>query len=146
VLTGFLAAAGLVFVVGVFAAAASPSSSTAPPAATQTQAAAPARSAAETTAAAAKTVALFSGSGIQNTARFTVTGTWKLAYSFNCSSFGYAGNFQVYEDGGSDFSGLSVNDLAMSKTSSTWAYNDAGTHYLEINSECSWTVKVIDEG
>jgi hypothetical protein len=144
VLTGFLTAAGLVFAVGIFAAAASPSSSTAPPAAEQTQAAAPAQPAAKT-AAAAKTVATFSGSGIQNTARFTVTDTWKLAYSFNCSSFGYAGNFQVYEDGGSDFSGLSVNDLAMSKTSSTWAYNDAGTHYLEINSECSWTVKIIDE-
>ncbi len=31
------------------------------------------------------------------------------------------------------------------KTSLTWAYDDAGTHYLEINSECSWTVTVIDE-
>ena len=54
-------------------------------------------------------------------------------YSFNCSSFGSSGNFQVYEDGGNDFS-LSVNDLAMRKSSSTWAYNDGGTHYLEINS------------
>lgn len=33
----------------------------------------------------------------------------------------------------------------MSKTSSTWAYGDAGTHYLAIASECDWTVKVIDE-
>ena len=95
-------------------------------------------------AATARTVATFSGSGQQNTPRFTVTDTWKLVYSFNCSSFGSAGNFQVYEDGGNDFN-LSVNDLAMSKDSSTWAYNDGGTHYLEINSECSWKVKVIDE-
>ena len=74
-----------------------------------------------------------------------MTDTWKLTYSFNCAEFGQSGNFQVFEDGGSDFSGVEVNDLAMSKSSSTWAYNDGGTHYLEINSECSWKVKVIDE-
>ena len=95
-------------------------------------------------AATARTVATFSGSGQENTPRFTVTDTWKLVYSFNCSSFGTSGNFQVYEDGGNDFN-LSVNDLAMSKSSSTWAYDDGGTHYLEINSECSWKVKVVDE-
>jgi hypothetical protein len=92
----------------------------------------------------AHTVATFSGSGQENTPKFTVTDTWKLKYSFDCSSFGQSGNFQVYEDGGSDFS-LSVNDLAISKSSSTYAYGDAGTHYLQINSECSWSVKVIDE-
>ena len=92
----------------------------------------------------AHTVATFSGSGQDNTARFTVTGTWKLDYSFDCSSFGYQGNFQVFEDGNMG-QGLSVNDLAMSKTSSTYAYNDAGTHYLQVNSECSWRMKVIDE-
>jgi hypothetical protein len=94
---------------------------------------------------AGKTVATFSGSGIENTPKFTVTDTWKLSYSFDCSNFGSQGNFQVYEDGGNDFS-LSVNDLAKSKSGSTYAYGDAGTHYLEINSECSWTVKVIDQG
>jgi hypothetical protein len=92
---------------------------------------------------AGKTVATFSGSGIENTPKFTVTDTWKLSYSFDCSTFGYKGNFQVYEDGG--FSGVTVNDLATSKSGSTYAYGDAGTHYLEVNSECSWSVKVIDE-
>ena len=96
-------------------------------------------------AAAARTVATFTGSGTQTTSRFTVTDTWKLVYSFNCATFGQSGNFQVFEDGGSDFSGVTVNDLAMSKSSSTWAYNDGGRHYLEINSECSWKVKVVDE-
>lgn len=120
-----------------------PSAGTSVPA--QTQASAPAHSAAPAKAVV-KTVATFSGYGIENTPRFTVTDTWKLDYSFSCSNYGYAGNFQVYEDGGNDFGGVSVNDLAMSKSSSTWAYSDGGTHYLEINSECSWTVKVIDEG
>jgi hypothetical protein len=95
--------------------------------------------------AAVRTVATFSGSGTEKTPRFTVTATWKLVYSFNCSNFGQSGNFQVFEDGGSDFSGVTVNDLAMSKSSSTWAYGDGGRHYLEINSECSWEVKVVDE-
>lgn len=102
-------------------------------------------------AAAAKTVkphtvATFTGSGENNTSRFTVTSTWKLDYSFNCSSFGGSGNFAVDEDGGSDINGVSVNDLADSKTATSWAYNNAGTHYLAIDSECDWTVTVIDEG
>jgi hypothetical protein len=95
---------------------------------------------------AGKTVATFSGSGIENTPKFTVTDTWKLDYSFDCSGFGGSGNFIVNEDGGSDFSGASVNGLGLGKSGSTFAYGDAGTHYLQVNSECSWSVKVIDEG
>ena len=106
---------------------------------------APTSASAAPAAATARTVATFSGSGQGNTPRFIVSSTWKLVYSFNCSALGSTGNFQVYEDGGSDFSGVSVNDLAMSKSASTWGYNDAGTHYLEINSECAWKVKVVDE-
>jgi hypothetical protein len=75
-----------------------------------------------------------------------VTDTWKLDYSFDCSSFETSGDFIVNEDGGSDFSGASVNQLGTGKSGSTYAYGDAGTHYLQINSECSWSVKVIDEG
>lgn len=147
-LTVFLSLCGLVFVIGIAAAAASPSSSSpsaasAPPPA-QTQAAVPPASS-RAAVAAAKTVATFSGSGITNTAQFTVSSTWKLDYSFDCSNFGYAGNFIVMEDGGLS-SAMNVNELAMSKTGSSYAYDDAGTHYIEVNSECSWTLKVIAEG
>lgn len=143
----FLSLCGLIFIIGVAAAAASPSSSS-PPAASappaQTQAVAfPVPSRAAVTAA--KTVATFSGSGITNTAQFTVSSTWKLDYSFDCSNFGYAGTFIVMEDGGLG-GAMDVNALAVSKTGSSYAYDDAGTHYLEVNSECSWTLKVIDEG
>jgi len=93
----------------------------------------------------ARTVATFTGSGQQNTPRFTVTATWKLVYSFNCSNFGQQGNFAVLEDGGGDLNGVTVNDLATSKSASTWGYDDAGTHYLEIDSECAWKVSVLDE-
>lgn len=119
---------------------AAPAASSAP--AASAAAAKPAQSA---KAAVARTVATFTGSGQSNTPRFTVTATWKLVYSFSCEAFGQSGNFQVYEDGGSDFNGVSVNDLAMSKSATTWAYNDAGAHYLQVNSECSWKMKVIDE-
>jgi hypothetical protein len=95
---------------------------------------------------AGKTVATFSGSGIENTPKFTVTDTWKLDYSFDCSGFGGNGNFIVSEDGGSDFSGASVNELGPGKSGSTFAYGDAGTHYLQVNSECDWHLSVIDEG
>ena len=149
---------GLIVVISVASAAAGgshPSGSPAAASSTQAPAASTATATATATAApsathsapaaGARTVAAFTGSGTEKTRRFTVTDTWKLTYSFNCAEFGQSGNFQVFEDGGSDFSGVEVNDLAMSKSSSTWAYNDSGTHYLEINSECSWKLKVIDE-
>jgi hypothetical protein len=89
-------------------------------------------------------VVTFHGSGIQTTPPFTVTATWQLAYAFDCSSFG-KGNFQVYEYDGGDLKNELTNDLATSKSATSWAY-DAGTRHLEINSECAWTVEVIDEG
>src|ERR1700733_6700677 len=151
VLTGLIAFGAIVIIAIAANAAGSSSSSTdaagvattapTPPSAAAT--AAPS-SAAATTAPAAHTVATYSGSGIENTPQFTVTDTWKLDYSFDCSDFGSSGNFIVMEDG--TFGAMSVNGLAMSKSGSSYAYNDAGTHYLEINSECSWTVKIIDEG
>ena len=41
---------------------------------------------------------------------------------------------------------MDVNALAMSKSGTSYAYNDAGQHYIKIDSECSWSIKVIDEG
>lgn len=108
------------------------------------QAVAPAQPAAKA-AAVATTVATFSGDGIQATPQFTVTPSWRLDYSFDCSSFGYAGNFIIMEDGGLA-GAMDVNALAMSKAGSSYAYNDAGQHYIKVDSECSWTLKVIDEG
>jgi hypothetical protein len=144
------AALWLIVIVAVVASRGSgPAASTAAQAPQTSPAAAsspaPASSSPAAAPAAARTVATFSGSGIENTPAFTVTSTWKLDWSFSCSAFGSAGNFIVSEDGGSDFRGVSVNELSAGQSGSTWAYGDAGTHYLAVNSECSWTVKVIDE-
>lgn len=158
VLTGLLAIGAIVPIGGIASAAGSshPSSSTpavqTPPPAVPSSAATPpathpaTEQASRPAAVTSHVVATFSGSGIENTPKFTVTSTWKLDYSFSCQNFGSSGNFMVYEDGGSDFNGVDVNDLAMTKKGSTWAYDDSGSHYLEIDSECDWTVKVVDEG
>ena len=92
-----------------------------------------------------RTMATFTGSGIQNTARFTVggDGTWRLAWSYDCSALGSSGNFIVNEDGDGDPNGANVNELGPGGHGSTYGYNDAGQHYLSVNSECSWAVAVI---
>jgi hypothetical protein len=158
VLTGFLAFGAIALISGIASAAGSggsPSSilavQTTTPASPGSAGTPPAtypgtEQASRSAPVKARVIATFSGSGIENTPKFTVTSTWKLDYSFSCRNFGGSGNFIVSEDGGNDFNGVDVNDLAVSKTGSTWGYDDSGTHYLEINSECDWTVKVTDEG
>lgn len=95
-------------------------------------------------AVTSRTIARFTGSGIENTPKFVIggDGTWKLDWTYNCSSDGGSGNFIVGEDQ-DDPNGVNVNELGPGGHGSTWAYNDAGSHYLAINSECDWTVKVI---
>jgi hypothetical protein len=90
-------------------------------------------------------IARFSGSGIQNTARFTIrgSGNWVLKWSYNCSNFGLSGNFIVSEDNMGDFNGASVNELGMSGHGQTHVYGDSGRHYLSVNSECNWKTAVV---
>jgi hypothetical protein len=91
--------------------------------------------------AKAAVLATFSGSGDENTPKFTVSGSWKLKWSYNCSSQGFAGNFIVMEDNG--FSGLQLNQEGKKGHGFTWSYNDSGRHFLAVNSECKWAVKVV---
>jgi len=91
---------------------------------------------------AAKTVLTESGNGIKTTARFHVDGDWDLHYTYDCSSFGLKGNF-IVTTGGSDFPMPLANELGM-KGSEVTHQHDGGSLYLDINSECSWTVKVVD--
>lgn len=134
----FLGCGGLGALVVLIAVLASSSTPSSPSPAARPQAPAPA-------AVKAKTVATFSGNGVQSTPPFTVTSTWRLDYKFDCSNFGAQGNFLVMEDGGLA-GAMDVNALAMSKSGTSYAYNDAGQHYIKVDSECSWSLKVIDEG
>ena len=90
----------------------------------------------------AKVLATFTGSGAENTPKFTVSGSWKLKWSYNCSSLGFAGNFIVEED--NSFAGKAgLNEEGKAGHGATWAYGDTGRHFLAVNSECKWTMKVI---
>jgi hypothetical protein len=92
-----------------------------------------------------RTIATFTGSGIQNTPQFTVggNGTWKLLWAYNCASFGSSGNFIVSTDDMNDPNGVDVNELNTHGHGATYAYDDAGRHFLSVNSECNWRVRVI---
>ncbi len=85
-----------------------------------------------------------SGSGGKSTQVFTVpSNEWQLGYTYDCSSFGDQGNFQVYiyNSDGSMSDAQGVNELGKSG-SDTEYYHQSGSYYLEVNSECSWTIKV----
>lgn len=119
----------------------------APAPATSAAAAAPAKPATSTPPAApaapAKSVVLtVSGNGIKTTKQFTVADNWSLKYTYDCSSFGSQGNFQVMEQGGDNDGMPLVNELAAKGSDVTYQHSDAGQHSLEVNSECSWTVTV----
>jgi uncharacterized iron-regulated membrane protein len=82
------------------------------------------------------------GSGTKSSQTFTAPSNWTLSYTYDCSNFdGDSGNFQVFvqsADGG--FNDLSpVNELGASG-SDTEYYHSGGQYYLEVNSECDWTV------
>jgi hypothetical protein len=103
----------------------------------------PTKAAPPTKPAGPKTVLTAHGSGIKKTAKFTTGDDWTIHWTYNCSGFfGGKGNFvvTVYTDGGLD--DIAVNELGKKGSDASPEYDDAGTHYLEVNSECSWTLKV----
>jgi hypothetical protein len=152
---GCLSVVGAVVLIVIIAAAVSSGSKSnntaanVPAAVTTTQAAGGNAVAAPTTqdlpAAPAKTVVLkVSGSGIKNTKSFTTGDDWSIKYSFNCASFGSEGNFQVYVYTDDQLSDAPVNELSKKGSDVTYEHGDSGKQYLEINSECSWSVTVTD--
>jgi hypothetical protein len=115
---------------------------TAPAAAPTTTAAKAAAPAKPKPAPKPVTVLTEHGTGIKNTVKFTVHGDWDLHYTYDCANFGMQGNFAVTGMGG-DFPNVMVNELDEKGTDTTHQH-DGGTMYLQINSECAWTIKVID--
>ncbi|GAA2375202.1 hypothetical protein [Dactylosporangium salmoneum] len=95
-------------------------------------------------AAQPKQIIKVSGNGIKKTAMFTTGAEWTLVYSYDCSKFGSSGNFQVfeYDDSGAPQDVL-ANELDKKGNDSVPQHADAGQHYLQANSECSWTITVM---
>lgn len=118
---------------------------------------APAASAAASTPAAASAVThappafapqvllTLSGSGSETTERFTIggSGDWDVYWSYNEGSTGSTVNFQIFGDGGSDFNFNDPNQLGPGGSGVVHVYSDPGIHYLEVNSEGGWSIKVM---
>ncbi|MBO0727704.1 MAG: hypothetical protein J2P57_00510 [Acidimicrobiaceae bacterium] len=100
-------------------------------------------STASTAPPAPKTLLDLSGSGAKASAPFQAPSHWTLSYSYDCSSFGYQGNFQVTV---MDNSGVPVafpvNELGTSGQSQSDVYNSGQLH-IEVNSECDWHVTAV---
>jgi hypothetical protein len=124
------------------AAAAGAPTATAPTGATTTSAP---KASAPAKAVPAHTMALtVSGHGEKSTRSFTTSANWALTYTFNCSSLGFAGNMIVTEQGGSQDGLPIVNDDSIKGGDTTYEHDDAGQHSLSIDSECAWTIKVLN--
>lgn len=95
--------------------------------------------------AAPQTLLNIKGNGSKTTQTFTAAGAWDLSYTYDCTSFGVPqGNFQVYvynSDGSMSYNNAPVNQLGKSG-SDVEHYHTGGSFYLEVNSECDWTVTV----
>jgi hypothetical protein len=80
--------------------------------------------------------------GNKTTKLFTPQGAdWTLQWSFDCAGLGDSGNFRakiMRQGGGALASVEKIND----HDSGTEHYHQAGTFYLEVVSECQWTVRV----
>ena len=95
-----------------------------------------------------------SGSGIQNSAPFTVnSGTLTVKYSYDCSGFGGSGNFIADIETGDQASLSSdnqtiANALGAGGTATTTVYpqNVGAQYHLAVNSECNWSVTISESG
>lgn len=85
-----------------------------------------------------------SGSGANSTQKFTAAGDWDLQYDYSCQGMGGTGNMivGVMNADGSPSQNNGVNELGAGRSDVTH-FHVPGTFYLEVNSECSWHVKVI---
>jgi hypothetical protein len=85
------------------------------------------------------------GSGIKTTRRFSADRPWTMYYDYDCSNFGYQGNFAVTLYQGSDPADILSNELGKSGKDHTENYTTGDNLHLEINSECDWHVKVATQ-
>ena len=87
------------------------------------------------------------GSGNEDTAQFTVTEpTWQLNWSYNCTSYGSVGNFITAINGYGQAVGtpdIGTDQLGWHGSGDN-VYSDQGTFNVSIDSECTWSVSVIE--
>lgn len=137
---------GFITLIGAslaLAGCASDSSGASTPAAPDKSPAKAAAPATKAPAAKAPVVLLdLTGTGTKQTQKFTAGGDWDLNWTYDCTSFGYAGNFivMVYNgDGTLSFENTSVNQTGK-KGADVQHYHKSGQYYLSILSECNYTI------
>lgn len=88
--------------------------------------------------------AVYASTGSANTSQFTIggNGTWKIAWSYNCAGLHPSGSFTVGQDGADSVDGAYIARLGAAGRGVTWAFKDAGTHYLAIRTQCRWRITV----
>lgn len=85
-----------------------------------------------------------SGNGANSTAKFKAGSDWDIAYTFDCSAANGVDVFQLYiYNGDGDLTGVGANSQAR-KGSEVTHQHDSGTHYLQVNTACKWTLKVTN--
>lgn len=90
-------------------------------------------------------LAVYLGFGSANTSQFTIggTGTWKLGWSYDCAAgTGSPGAFTISQHGPGSDGGAHVDRRGMAGHGVSWAWHDAGTHYLAIRTQCRWRLTV----
>ncbi|MBB4931402.1 hypothetical protein F4561_002222 [Lipingzhangella halophila] len=93
------------------------------------------------------TVLELQGSGNKNSEKFTVSDSWRLDYTYDCSELGIKGNFVVEVDYGDDFGPMPVvNELGSEGEDSTPQHEGGDEVHLAVMSTCDWTVEVVDGG
>jgi hypothetical protein len=88
--------------------------------------------------------AVYASTGSANTSQFTIggNGTWKIAWSYHCAGLHPNGSFTVGQDGAASVDGAYITRLGAAGRGVTWAFKDAGTHYLAIRTQCRWRITV----
>jgi hypothetical protein len=89
-----------------------------------------------------KTLLETSGNGSKQTEKFTATGDWDVAWTYDCSGQPNGLNvFSIFPQGGGYETPVMVTN-GDAKAQDVQHYHNPGTFYLSVTSTCKWTVTV----
>ena len=90
-------------------------------------------------------IAQFAGHGPARTSRFRVGGqrTWRIAWSYDCSSLGHLGTFAITVVGAGTRRATPVDQAGQRGQGVAPAQAGPGTYQLAVSSGCAWTVRAL---
>jgi hypothetical protein len=93
---------------------------------------------------AGATLDQFRGSGPVKRHKFQVSkpGDWGISWTFTCRAI-TAGSFTMSESGGNVTNGIELSASGPRGRGISWHLHDPGHHFLVIDSDCPWVVKVV---